>query len=612
MTPTIEILENIRKNSERDNEEVFTRLYRYLLRPDIYYVAYKNLYANSGASTKGIDDDTVDGFSEKKVKSIIKSLSDETYTPNPSRRTYIKKANGKMRPLGIPTFTDKLVQEVLRMILESVYEPVFLDSSHGFRPNRSCHTALQKIRYQFAGSKWFVEGDIKGCFDNINHSKLVEFIGSKIKDSRIIKLIWKLLKAGYVENWIHHKTHSGSPQGGICSPIFANIYLHELDKYVAKMITDFDQPLTRLVTKEYNRVQHKMNVINNQLKESVGKARKELINQKKTLLVEKSKTLCKSQTDKRMRYVRYADDFLIGVCGNKKDCENVKQQLSEFISNTLKMELSDEKTLITHSNTNARFLGYDVRIRRDNTIRRIKKKNVMARIYNNKTELTIPLNDKIMKFLFDNKIVKQKQSGEIMPIHRNELICRSDIEIISVYNAELRGICNYYAIASNFNKLNYFSYLMEYSCLLTLSAKYKSTINKIMLKYKDGKGSWRIPYKTKTEIKYCYFADFMKCKNKYGYQNDVKLDWNVRKPTSMSTIEGRLAKRQCELCKTSIAEHYEIHHVPKLKDLKGNEMWEQVMIAKRRKTLIVCDSCHKTIHSKRVFNEGAIMESRVH
>ena len=343
MTPTIEILENVRKNSERKKDEVFTRLYRYMLRPDIYYIAYKNLYANSGASTKGIDNDTIDGFCEKKVENIIKSLTRETYTPKPARRTYIKKANGKMRPLGIPAFTDKLIQEVLRMILEAVYEPVFLDCSHGFRPNRSCHTALNKLKYQFAGTKWFVEGDIKSCFDTINHSKLVEFINTKIKDARLIKLIWKLLKAGYIDNWKYSKTHSGSPQGAICSPIFANIYLHELDKYITSLQADFEQPVKRRLSNEYSKINNKLRTVNRQLEKSEGKAQTELIKQKKSLRKEQSKTPRKLQSDKRLRYIRYADDFMIGIHGSKNDCQKLKQQLSEFVSNMMGMELSDEK-----------------------------------------------------------------------------------------------------------------------------------------------------------------------------------------------------------------------------------------------------------------------------
>ena len=267
MKPTTEILARISQNSLANKEEVFTKLYRYLLRPDVYFVAYKNLYANNGAATKGVNEDTADGFSEAKIDSIIKALADETYQPMPVRRTYIQKKNNrkKLRPLGIPTFTDKLVQEVLRMILEAVYEPIFLDVSHGFRPKRSCHTALKQLRREFNGTRWFVEGDIKGCFDNINHAVLVGLLNNKIKDARITKLIYKFLKAGYLENWQYHKTYSGTPQGGIISPLLANIYLHELDKFVMKLKSEFDTPGVGQITPEYRELHNEIKRLSHRL-----------------------------------------------------------------------------------------------------------------------------------------------------------------------------------------------------------------------------------------------------------------------------------------------------------------------------------------------------------
>ena len=259
MQPTTAILDRIMKNSRNNKEEIFTRLYRYMLRPDLYYLAYNKLYRNKGASTKGVDDDTADGFSEEKINKIIQSLSDETYTPKPVRREYIpKKRNStKKRPLGLPTFTDKLVQEVLRMILEAIYEPTFSDFSHGFRPNRDCHTALNSLKQEFTGVTWFIEGDIKGCFDNIDHHVLVGIINSKIKDARLIKLIWKFLKAGYMEDWKYNSTHSGCPQGGVISPIFSNIYLNELDKFAEKTAKEFYKPRDRVRTPEYTKIQCK-------------------------------------------------------------------------------------------------------------------------------------------------------------------------------------------------------------------------------------------------------------------------------------------------------------------------------------------------------------------
>ena len=256
MQPTMEILERIKKNSKAQQDEVFTRLFRYMLRPDIYYVAYKNLYANRGAATKGVSDDTADGFSEEKINKIITSLASDQYTPSPVRRTHIqKKSSKKKRPLGIPTFTDKLVQEVMRMVLEAVYEPIFMNCSHGFRPNRSCHTALKEIQHSFTGIRWFVEGDIKGCFDNIDHATLVGCISRKIKDARLVKLIYRFLKAGYLEDWNYHATYSGTPQGGIISPLLANIYLHELDKFIGQLKQDFDKPSAEKNTPEYKQIQ---------------------------------------------------------------------------------------------------------------------------------------------------------------------------------------------------------------------------------------------------------------------------------------------------------------------------------------------------------------------
>lgn len=600
MKPTIEILENIQKNSSKNKDEVFTRLFRYMLRPDLYYIAYKNLYANNGAATEGVNSDTADGFSEKKVNNIIRKLKNGSYQPNPVKRIYIKKKNGKKRPLGLPTFTDKLVQEALCMILEAVYEPIFLDCSHGFRKNKSCHTALKDLKHQFHGTRWFIEGDIKGCFDTIDHKVLLELINRKIKDKRLIELIQKFLKAGYMENWQYNKTYSGCPQGGICSPIFANIYLHELDKFVRETAEKFEKPSERYRTKEYRKIEYQINKMRKKLKDIEEEKREEkqrLIQQIKSMRKELLKTPCKSQTDKKIKYIRYCDDFIIGVNGSKEDCKEIKKQLSDFITQSLKMELSEEKTLITHSSKKARFLGYDIRVRRNNhTIKREKGRNCTKRTLNNMTELTIPFQDKIMKFMFDKKIIYQK-NGVIKPLHRAALFNCTELEIVATYNAELRGICNYYSMASNFCNLNYFSYLMEYSCLKTLANKHKCTIGKIKNKYKDGKGKWCIPYQTKTKSKQCYFASYQECKKEKNEKiNDMISNHAARYMGSSNCLEKRLKAKKCELCGAEDADSYEIHHIHKLKDLKGKRLWEKTMIAKQRKTLVVCHQCHKQIH----------------
>ena len=593
MKPTMEILTKLQENSKKNHDEVFTRLYRYLLRPDIYYVAYQHLYSNKGAGTKGVTDDTADGFSEIYIENIIEALKNEMYQPKPVRRTYIKKSNGKMRPLGLPVFTDKLIQEAIRMILEAIYEPIFSDYSHGFRPARSCHTALAQIKKEFTGARWFIEGDIKGCYDNINHAVLVEIINQKIKDARFLKLIRSFLKAGYMEDWKYHKTYSGCPQGGIISPILANIYLNELDRHVMKIKKEFDVATKARYTPEYTKLVGLRQRLHNKIKNSNGIEREKLIEEYKSATAQMLKLPAKQCDDKKIKYVRYADDFLIAVNGNRQDCEKIKQELTEFISTTLKMELSQEKTLITHSNTPARFLGYDVRVRRDQQIK--PKGKFKTRSMNNKVELSIPFKDKIEKFLFSNGIVKQRSdNGKLEPIHRPQLLNRTDLEIVTIYNAELRGICNYYGLASNFNKLIYFNYLMEYSCLKTLAGKHRSKVSKIRAMYKDGTGKWAIPYETKTVIKKMYFANYADCKGKKF--TDIVPQTAKNYSHDVTTLESRLKAKICEVCGCTESDRYEIHHVNKVKNLKGKSEWEKIMIAKRRKTIVVCHKCHMAIH----------------
>lgn len=600
MKPTTEILARISQNSLANKEEVFTKLYRYLLRPDIYFVAYKNLYANSGAATKGVNEDTADGFSEAKIDSIIKALADETYQPMPVRRTYIQKKNNrkKLRPLGIPTFTDKLVQEVLRMILEAVYEPIFLDVSHGFRPKRSCHTALKQLRREFNGTRWLVEGDIKGCFDNINHAVLVGLLNNKIKDARITKLIYKFLKAGYLEDWQYHKTYSGTPQGGIISPLLANIYLHELDKFVMKLKSEFDTPGVGQITPEYRELHNEIKRLSYRLMKVTGEERKLVLAEYKLKRQKLMSIPCTAQTDKKLKYVRYADDFLIAVKGSREDCQWIKSKLAEFIVDELKMELSEDKTLITHSSKCARFLGYDVRVRRSGKIKRGGPGHVKKRTLNGGVELLVPLNDKIRQFVFTKGVAIQKEDGSMFPVHRKYLVGLTDLEIVSVYNAELRGICNYYGMASNFCKLHYFAYLMEYSCLKTLASKHKTSLSKIINKFNDGTGKWGVPYETKLGSKRRYFANYADCKGK-GSAMDCISNAAVVYGYAVNTLENRLKAKVCELCGTTESGHYEVHHINKLKNLKGKERWEIAMIAKHRKTLVVCRDCHRSIIHKK-------------
>ena len=469
MKPTTEILERIRKSSADHKDGVFTRLYRYLLRDDVYKMAYKNIYANQGAATKGTDNDTADSFSQEYIDKIIMELSSGTYEPKPVRRTYREKKNGKLRPLGIPSFKDKIVQDIIRMYLEAIYEPIFSDRSHGFRPGRSCHTALTQITKGFNGIKWFIEGDIKGCFDNIDHDVLLSILTRKIKDSKFINLIRKFLKAGYMEEWKYHATYSGTPQGGILSPILANIYLNELDMKIDEIRKAFDKPAKRSSTHEYSAKKWQIEKVIKAIKACTNADEKALlITELKKLRKELCQIPAKDQSDKKIVYVRYADDFLIGVNGTKEECQQIKSLLKEYLTEHLRLELSDEKTKITHSSDCARFLGYYVRVRRNNQLKK-RSDGVIQRTLNLSVELLVPLKDKIERFMLDNKIAIIDKDGKFKPMHRNALVNNTDLEIVDNYNAQTRGICNYYSMASNFGRLDYFVYLMEYSCLKTLA-----------------------------------------------------------------------------------------------------------------------------------------------
>lgn len=601
MKPTSEILERITKSSTEHKDGVFTRLYRYLLREDIYFAAYQKLYANRGAITKGIDNDTADHFSQAYVNALVQELRDGPYRVKPVRREYIAKKNGKMRPLGIPSFRDKLLQEAVRIILEAIYEPVFDNNSHGFRPYRSCHTALSQIKKDFTGIVWFIEGDITGCFDNIDHNVLIGILAKKIKDSKFLNLIRQFLKAGYVENWKYNKTYSGTPQGGICSPILANIYLNELDMKFREMKAKFDRPRSKneWKTPEYREIDNEMKKISYWINHTTDREeRGTLIEQYKALKKRLNTIPCHQQTNKKFTFVRYADDWLVGVCGTKAECEALKVEIADFLSNELHLELSEEKTHITHSSKDARFLGYNVSVRRCQKIKGFKMKSGKrrkSRTLHLKVALKIPHSEKIERFLFAKKIIIQTPDGRFKPVHRAALLNMSDSEIVEHYNAEARGLLNYYNLAVDYHTLDYFCYLMEYSCLKTLACKHKSSVRKMIRLYKDGK-TWSVPYETVKGTKRVRPVKVADCKkNKANAATDIV--FSRTRYAWKSTIRQRLNARICELCGTRTAELYEVHVVRNLSEL-GDLDWELAMKAKRRKTLVVCPACHNRIHGR--------------
>ena len=291
------VLNSLTEHS-KDSTYKYERLYRLLFNEEMWYVAYERIYAKPGNMTPGADGQTIDGMSLNRIEKLIASLRDESYQPQPSRRVYIPKKNGKMRPLGVPAMNDKLVQEVVRMILNAIYEGSFEHTSHGFRPKRSCHTALAQIQKTFNGTSWFIEGDIKGFFDNIKHDVLVGILRERISDDRFIRLIRKFLNAGYVEEWRFHKTYSGTPQGGIISPILANIYLDKLDKYVKEYIHSFDKGDFRGPNKDRIQYEYGKRLAVQKLKSVTDPTeRKEVIRQIKAFDKQRALIPCSNEMD---------------------------------------------------------------------------------------------------------------------------------------------------------------------------------------------------------------------------------------------------------------------------------------------------------------------------
>lgn len=584
----------------------YERLYRNLYNTEFYLLAYQQIKSAEGNMTVGIDSETIDGMGMERIHTLIEKIKDFSYQPNPARRSYIPKANGKRRPLGIPSFDDKLIQEVVRLLLESIYEPTFHNCSHGFRPNKSCHTALKYVQKYFTGTKWFIEGDIKGCFEQIDHHILISILRRRIKDEYFIGLIWKFLKAGYMEDWKYHNTYSGTPQGSIISPILANIYMNELDYFMEEYAKAFYSGKRRKVNPVYKKMQRMYQKKQKELKQKETNGneceRENLVSEIKELKRNLRETQYSDQMDseyKRIFYIRYADDFLIGIIGSKKEAEQIKNQISNFLSEKLHLELSKEKTLITHGHDFANFLGYHITVAKGEYNKKIKT-GTTRRVNIGKVFLYVP-KEKWMKRLLQYKALKikyDKQNGnqEIWePVRRTQLMHLDDIEILNQYNAEIRGLYNYYRLANNVSVLNNFYYVMRYSMLKTFAGKYRTRISKIIRKYRQGK-DFVVKYHKKDGIGRVLFY------NK-GFQRDTKVGMSnpdviarAIENYSRSGLIKRLKANQCEWCgKENVP--IEVHHIRKLKDLKGKKKWEIVMIARKRKTMALCIDCHNKLHA---------------
>lgn len=555
--------------------------YRLLYQRDLYLTAYVKLYANAGAMTPGPTAETVDGMSLAKIDAIIELLRGERYRWTPVRRTYIPKKNGKLRPLGMPSWSDKLLQDVIRVILEAYFEPQFSDHSHGFRPGRGCHTALQEIRRVGKGTKWFIEGDISACFDRIDHSVLMEILAEKFQDQRFLRLIQNLLDAGYMEDWKWNATYSGVPQGGVISPVLSNLVLDRLDKFVERELIPVHSRGSR----------RKSNTPYVTLTFAAARAKKRGDREQARLLMQQAQAIPSRDPQdsgfRRLWYVRYADDFLLGYIGPKSEAVEIKQRIAEFLGNRLKLQLSNEKTLITHAmNERAKFLGYELHV-----LHADSKQTGGRRSINGSVGLRVPT------AVVEKHSAKYLQHGR--PIHLPERLNDSVFSIVALYQSEFRGLVEYYRLAYNLHTLSRVKWVAELSLVKTLTNKLQVSCSEVYRRFQKVlltlHGTYKVLYVTvdrgpEKRPLLAYFGGLSLTRDDKAAISDLPTPiWSGR-----SELAQRLLAQRCELCESE--DRIQVHHIRKLADLKGKSRWEKVMAARRRKTLIVCQSCHDKIH----------------
>jgi group II intron reverse transcriptase/maturase len=561
-------------------------LYRQLFNPQLYLLAYGRIYSNKGAMTPGATGETADGMSLGKIRRIIDALRHERYRWSPAKRIYIPKKSGKQRPLGLPPWSDKLVGEVVRLLLEAYYEPSFSGRSHGFRPGRGCHTALREVASTWTGTTWFIEGDVADCFGSLDHEIMLSTLAEKIHDNRFLRLMRNMLKAGYLEDWVWNATLSGVPQGGVVSPVLSNIYLHRLDEFVETvLIPEYTRGRIRKQDTGYARVRAARDRAHKRGDRALAR---ELRKQLRGMPSGDPR----DPGFRRLHYARYADDTLLGFTGPRAEAEEIKQRLAAFLHDELKLELSQDKTLITHARTQAaKFLGYEITVLHND-----RKVTRGRRSANGVVSLRVPAS-----------VIKAKQASYLSrgkPERRSQLVNEDDHTIVSTYGAEWRGIVQYYLLAGNVHRLYRLHWVMETSLLKTLANKHRSSVSKMARTFKAAAGT---PYGPRK----CLEARVERNGRKplvarFGgiplrRQKDAVISDRVLVPGVIRHKElvTRLLADRCELCKDT--DGISVHHVRRLADLhrpgRTQPGWAQQMARRRRKTLVVCRSCHDAIHA---------------
>lgn len=564
--PGLQKLEDLRIISSTNNK--VSNIYDLMLDYDLHVTAYEKVKSNQGAITPGVDKETLDGMSNDTIKKTIQSLKDHSFKFKPSRKEFIPKANGKFRPLGIPSPRDKVVQQVMVMILECIWDspssPIFLNCSHGFRKNRGTHTSLKQVS-SWKAIEWFIEGDIKSYFDTIDHHVLEDLLKEKIEDRQFLDLYWKAVKAGYVEVKENKKIHAlvGTPQGSVLSPFLSNLYLHKFDKWIMEKVNaSFLTGPTSIPNKEYLKLHSKVHNLYRKLNRGTMLTEEQKNNL--NLWVQERGKLQSTVVGPgyRIYYSRYADDFLIGINGSEKMALELKEEINQFLKKALKLTLSLEKTVVSTSKTDkVLFLGAMIHrpFSRTGDTKVIRKsmndREYFSRIPASRLSLNIPFRRVIDRLANQGFcIVKDFDQGKITPLGKTTWHNLSLYDIVLRYNSVLQGLVNYYSFADNRPRLQLIQYILLHSCAKLFARKLK--LGSRAQVFKKFGSNIRVSDESERKTK----TISMKILNSYKPTRRFMINPPEPLDTVLYGLRSRsLLNKECSICSSS--DMVEMHHV---------------------------------------------------
>ena len=568
-------------------------------------LAYLMVKSNPGISAKGVSNETLDGINLKTLQKISKDILSGAIKFSPVRRVLIPKpGKSALRPLGVSSPREKIVQKAIDLVLTVIFEEIFLDCSHGSRPNRSCHSALKHLQLKIGNAStysWVIEGDIKGCFDNIPHSTILKGLRRRVDCPATINLIKQILSAGYILNEDLkkvgrkrvkvHKSNIGTPQGIVLSPLFSNIVLHELDVFVEdELKLKFTKGKQRRANPVYRRLNYQIKKDKDQKK-------------KRKLVKQRLKVYSKDIYDpnfRRLYYVRYVDDWVILVAGSFKEAKVIRDQVSNKLK-SLGLTLNLEKTHITSlRDGKCRFLGIDFFIRKNDEKHHklttlVKKNNtIIKQRFAPRIILYAPILELIIK-LKDKGFVKRSRLGEFFPIGKSNCIPLTHPQIINYFNSRIRGILNYYSCVHNRNELWSIVRFLNYSCALTLARKYKlKSLAKTFkrfgrdLKFVNEKGK---EYKIFRPDNLRMLSE----NERFRVNENTNIDQLLSQSWSNSLTLNQFDE-PCAICGT--LDNIEIHHIRSVKDVRvKTRTYAQWVGAFRRKSIPLCKEHHHLLHA---------------